>query len=60
VDVRAVDDLGLDAGALAPKAKILRYTPPPERSAGTMIEGDSAAAKAEELVRRLREEAKVI
>lgn len=60
VDVRAVDDLGLDADALAPKAKILRYTPPPERAAGKMIEGDSAAAKAEELVRLLHEEAKVI
>ncbi len=60
VDVRAVDDLGLEADALAPKAKILRYTPPPERSAGKMIEGDSAAAKARELVRLLREEAKVI
>jgi electron transfer flavoprotein beta subunit len=60
VDVRAVADLGLDADALAPKAGIRRYAPPPERSAGKMIEGDTSAAKAETLVRLLREEAKVI
>jgi electron transfer flavoprotein beta subunit len=35
-------------------------TPPPDRAPGKIIAGDDPAAKAAELVRLLREEAKVI
>jgi len=53
-----------DASALGisvePKAKIARMTPPPSRAPGKIIEGDDPAAKAAELVKLLREEAKVI
>ncbi len=60
VDTKTLADLGLDAASLAPKVQVTAMTLPPERSGGRMIEGDSAQAKAAELVRALREEAKVI
>ena len=52
-------DLGLDDGAIAAKESVGNFAPPPARPAGQMIEGDAATA-ARELVRILREEAKVL
>jgi electron transfer flavoprotein beta subunit len=50
------DEVGL-AGA---KCKIVNLSFPPERSPGRIVEGETPEAKAGELVRLLREEAKVI
>ncbi len=61
IDTRTLADLGLSAEALgAAKTKIRKLMPPPARSAGRMIEGDTPAAKARALVKALAEEAKVI
>jgi electron transfer flavoprotein beta subunit len=57
VEVKNAAALGL---SLANKAKILRLVPPPARPPGKIIAGDDPAAKAVELARLLREEAKVI
>jgi electron transfer flavoprotein beta subunit len=38
----------------------MELTPPPQREAGKIIDGDSPEAKAKELARLLHEEAKVI
>lgn len=57
-----VGDMGLDAGAVGAagaKLVVLEILPPPERPAGRVIPGDPAVA-AKEVVRLLREEAKVI
>jgi electron transfer flavoprotein beta subunit len=51
--------LGVDAGALAPLVKESAMSLPPARPAGKIVQGDAATAAAE-LVRLLREEAKVI
>jgi electron transfer flavoprotein beta subunit len=63
VDVKTIADLGIDpsaAGAANRKVKIKALNLPPERQAVRMIEGESAQAKAAELVRVLHEEAKLI
>lgn len=55
-------DLGLDpaiAGARGAKSKVIRVDPPMARPPGKLISGDGPTA-AKELVRLLREEAKVI
>ena len=55
-------DLGLDPatiGASGAKLQVVRVDPPPARPPGKLISGDAATA-AKELVRLLREEAKVI
>ncbi len=55
-------DLGLDAtslGSAGAKLEILHFGPPPPRPPGKIIPGDAATA-AKELVRLLREEAKVV
>jgi electron transfer flavoprotein beta subunit len=53
-----------DAAALgvtpAVKARVAKMVPPPARAAGKVVCGDDPAAKAKELARLLREEAKVI
>ena len=53
-----------DAAALGlsvdPKANVDKMTPPPERAPGKIIEGDDPALKAAEVIKLLREEAKVI
>jgi electron transfer flavoprotein beta subunit len=53
-----------DAAALgvtpAVRAKVVKFVPPPARAAGKIICGDDPAAKARELARLLREEAKLI
>lgn len=57
VDVKDAAALGVSAES---KAKVARFVPPPARAAGKIISGDDPAAKAAELARALREEAKVI
>jgi electron transfer flavoprotein beta subunit len=58
----APGDIGLDAGevgAAGSKLEIVETLPPPERPPGRIVEGEPAEAAAE-VVRLLREEAKVI
>jgi electron transfer flavoprotein beta subunit len=55
-------DVGLEpgeVGAAGTRVEVVEVTPPPERPAGRIIEGEPADAAAE-VVRLLREEAKVI
>lgn len=52
-------DLGLDPATIDIKSELVSVTLPPERGGGRIIEGEPAEA-AKELVRLLREEAKVI
>lgn len=55
-------DLGLspaDVGSSGSKMKVIQVLPPPQRSAGKIIQGEPAEA-AKELARLLREQAKVI
>ncbi len=63
IDVWGAGDLGLDAGAVGAAGAhvtVSNFAPPPSRPSGRTIEGASAGDKARELVRLLREEAKVI
>jgi electron transfer flavoprotein beta subunit len=55
--------LGLDAsqfGADARKLKIVKLTPPPQRSAGKIVAGDTPEQKAAALAKLLHEEAKIL
>jgi electron transfer flavoprotein beta subunit len=56
IETTSLADLGVEA---AEPVKVLGYRPPAKRAAVKMIPGDAAAA-ASELVRLLREEAKVL
>ncbi|MBI1909050.1 MAG: electron transfer flavoprotein subunit beta/FixA family protein [Deltaproteobacteria bacterium] len=47
-------------GDVKPKTQNTKWRLPPERKAGKVIQGESPEAKAKELVRLLREEAKVL
>ena len=63
LEEKSLSDLGLDAsefGEAARKLKVLELTPPPERKAGKIIEGETPEEKAAELARLLHEEAKVL
>ena len=63
LEEKALADLGLDAsefGEGARKLKIIELTPPPQREAGKIEEGETSEEKAKELARLLHEEAKVI
>jgi electron transfer flavoprotein beta subunit len=63
LEEKSLADLGLDAaefGTGARKLKLIQLTPPPERQAGKIIEGDSPEAKAVALAKLLHDEAKVI
>ena len=53
-------DLGLNPEYLKPLTRVLKATLPPERKAGRIIEAPSQPEAVHELVRALREEAKVI
>lgn len=57
VDVKDTAALGISVDA---KAKVVKMVPPPARKPGKIIEGDDPGTKAQELIRLLREEAKVI
>lgn len=60
LETKTVADLGLNPADLQPLAKVRAMRLPQERKGGRIIEGDSVQAKVAELVRLLREEAKVI
>ena len=63
LDVKTLADLGLDAnqvGEVGSKIKVVQITPPKEREAGKMVEGETPQEKSAELARLLHEEAKVI
>ena len=57
VDVKNAEELDISMDV---KAKVIKISPPPVRSPGKIVGGDDPTAKARELVRLLREEAKVI
>ena len=62
LDEKTLADLGLDAaefGAGGRKLKIIEMTPPPQREAGKIVEGETPQEKAAELARLLHEEAKI-
>jgi len=61
LDVKTIMDIELDrAQETASVTRIVALKLPSERKGGRIIQGDSARAKAAELVRLLREEAKVL
>lgn len=63
LDEKTLADLGLDPseyGEGARALKIVELTPPPQREAGKIIDGETPEQKAGELVKLLREEAKVL
>jgi len=63
LDVKTIAELGLDAaqvGEQGSKIKVLRLTPPAERKAGKLVEGETPEEKAANLAKLLREEAKII
>ena len=61
IDTLTLADLGLDAADFsAPLTKVVAMKFPPERQAGRMIEGETAEAKAQALVKALHDEAKVL
>ncbi len=57
--LKSLSDLGLSEDDVAPIVTLRNYEPPAERGDCIILEGD-AATTAKELVRRLREEAKVL
>lgn len=59
IAIKSLGDIGLSADDVAPAVVSNAYDLPPERPSGRIISGDNEAAVAE-LVRLLREEAKVI
>jgi electron transfer flavoprotein beta subunit len=56
VDVKTADSLGSGF----PKVEVVSLELPPPRPPGRVLEGDSPESKAKDLVKALREEAKVI
>jgi len=60
LETKSLADLGIDAATLQPVTAIAALQPPPERKGGRIIEGETAAEKAAELVKLLSEEAKVL
>lgn len=63
LEVKTLGDIGVDAGTVGSgsrKLKIKSLNMPPERQAVKMVEGESPAAVAAELVKILHDEAKVI
>ena len=63
LEKKTLEDIGLDpseVGSSGAKCKVEKLSFPPERVPGKIIEGETPEAVAAELVRLLREEAKVI
>jgi electron transfer flavoprotein beta subunit len=54
LDTKALADLGLDAGAVAPKVKIEKLAPPPKGKGAELLKG-SAAEVAQKLVVKIKE-----
>lgn len=59
-DNKKPEDFGVDAAALAAKANIVSYSYPAEKPPGKMFKDDSVENMVGEVVKLLREEAKVI
>ena len=57
--VKTAGDLGLSEAELMPILKVMRFSPPPQKTPGKVITSPAAEAAAE-LVRVLRDEAKII
>ncbi|MBN1104151.1 MAG: electron transfer flavoprotein subunit beta/FixA family protein [Deltaproteobacteria bacterium] len=60
---KTLADLGLNPGDFGEggrKLKVLGLTPPPQRTAGKIVQGDSPESKADELAKLLHEEAKIM
>jgi electron transfer flavoprotein beta subunit len=57
--VKSASDLGLSAADVAPALAVSNYSPPPQKTPGKVITSEPAQAAAE-LVKLLREEAKII
>lgn len=63
LEEKTLADLGLDPSQFGPgaqKLKIVELTPPPERAAGKIIDGDTPETKAAELAKLLHDEANVV
>ena len=63
LDVKTIADLGVDAsevGESGAKIKVIQITPPEERAAGKIVEGETPEEKADKLASLLHEEAKII
>lgn len=61
LETKTLADIGIQPQDLeGPGTRIVRMSPPPERSGGQIIEGETAQDKATKLVTALRDEAKVI
>jgi electron transfer flavoprotein beta subunit len=63
LEAKKLADLGLDAaqaGAAGALVEVVKMTPPPERAAGQVIDGETAADKAAKLADLLHNEAKVV
>jgi electron transfer flavoprotein beta subunit len=63
LEEKTVADLGMDAsevGEGARKLTIIQLTPPPQRAAGKIVDGETPEEKAAALAKLLRQEAKVI
>jgi electron transfer flavoprotein beta subunit len=54
LDTKTLADLGLDAGAVAPKVKIEKVAPPPKGQGAEILKG-SAAEVAQKLVVKIKE-----
>ena len=63
LDVKTLADSGIDAGEVGEggaKLQVVELTPPEERAAGKMVDGETPEEKAANLATLLREEAKII
>lgn len=60
ITTRSVTDLGIDSQELIPKITISALKQPMERKSSQIIEGESVEAKVTELIRRLRDDARVL
>jgi len=61
IDTKTLADIGVEPSDVSePRVKIVSLNPPPERTGGRIIEGETAGEKAAALVKALHEEAKVI
>lgn len=60
VETKTLAEIGLSPETVAPMVEITEMRTPPERTGGQIIDGASAAEKAETLVALLQENAKVI
>ncbi len=63
LQTKNLEALGLKAesvGVAGSKTKVLKFSPPPEKKGGKIIEGESAEETAPKLVKLLREESKII